>query len=45
MKSRSDGVNDFVTTALRASVIKSVTMGVGGSKNVQNYVTSFMDDH
>ncbi len=34
----------FCDSSTKASVIKSVTMGGGGSKNVQNCVTSFMDD-
>jgi hypothetical protein len=39
------GVKDFLTTVLgMAFVIRSVTMGGGGSQNVQNCVTSFTDD-
>ena len=37
-------VKDFVTAVLKALVIKSVTVGGGGSKIVQNCVTSFKDD-
>ena len=35
---KGEMVNDFVT------ILKSVMMGGGGSKNVQNWVTSFMHD-
>jgi hypothetical protein len=34
----------FCDNSTKASVIKIVTMRLGGSKNVQNFVTSFMDD-
>ncbi len=34
----------FFDNSTRAKVIKSVTTGVGVSRIIKNYVTSFMDD-
>ncbi len=41
---RGEEVKDFCDNSTKASVIKSVMIGEGGSKHVQSCVTSFMDD-
>ncbi len=41
---RGEGVKYVVTTVLQDSLINSVMMGEGVSKNVQICVASFMDD-
>ena len=38
------GSQGFCVNCTKVSIIKSVTMGEGGSKNVIYCVTSFMDD-
>ena len=49
LRPKGPGVKDYVTTVLKLILItkyllKSVTMGWGGSKVVQTCVMSFMDD-
>ncbi len=41
---RGGGGQGLCDNNTKPSVIKCVTMGGGGSKNVQSCVTSFMDD-
>jgi hypothetical protein len=40
---KGGGGQGFCVNSTKVSVIKSVTMGGGGSKNFQNCMTSFMD--